>query len=67
MSYSVNHADGRASVAAIIDTLLRGANPAEVPFQLPDRTTFLLNRATAKAIGITLPADVLARATEIIG
>jgi ABC-type uncharacterized transport system substrate-binding protein len=66
MHYSVNHADPMARVAALIDKLLRGANPAETPFELPDRTTFIVNRATAKAIGLDLPAEILARATEII-
>ena len=67
MHYSVDHADELARVAAIIDSLLRGANPAELPFELPDRTTFVLNRATAKAIGLTLSPELLARATEIVG
>lgn len=67
MHYSIDHADPPARVAAIIDTLLRGADPAEVPFDLPEQTTFVLNRATAKAIGITLSPELLARATEIVG
>lgn len=67
MHYAVEHADGAARVVAIVDSLLRGAKPAEVPFELPDRATLLVNRATAKAMDITLPPDLLARATEIIG
>jgi putative ABC transport system substrate-binding protein len=67
LHYSIGHADAHGRLAAIVDLLLRGANPAETPFELPDRTTCIVNRATAKAIGITLPAEILARATEIVG
>jgi putative ABC transport system substrate-binding protein len=66
MHYSIDHADERRRVAAIIDTLLRGANAAELPFELPDRTTFVVNRRTARAIGLELAPAVLARATEIV-
>jgi putative ABC transport system substrate-binding protein len=66
MHYSVDHADALSRIAAIVDQILHGANPAEIPFELPDRTTFIVNRATAKAIGIELPAEILARATEIV-
>ena len=67
MSYLVSHANEHRKVAAILDKILRGANPAEIPFELPDRTTFLVNRATAKAIGVNLPPEILFRATEVIG
>lgn len=67
MHYSIDHADPLARVAALVDKLLRGADPAETPFELPDRTTFIVNRATARAIGVTLPPEVLARATEVLG
>lgn len=67
MHYSLQHADEMRAVAAIVDAMLRGANPASYPFQLPDRTEFVLNRATARAIGIELQAGLLARATEIVG
>jgi putative ABC transport system substrate-binding protein len=67
MHYSVDHADVPARVAEMIDALLRGAKAAQLPFQLPDRTTFILNRGTARAIGLALPPEVLARATEVLG
>jgi putative ABC transport system substrate-binding protein len=66
MHYAIEHADARRRIAALIDTLLRGANAAEVPFELPDRTTFVVNRRTARAIGLELAPAVLARATEIV-
>lgn len=67
MHYSINHADELRRVAAIVDAMLRGADPASHPFELPDRTELVLNRATARAIGLVLPPALLARATEIIG
>lgn len=67
MSYLISHRDPHRKVAAILDKLLRGANPANIPFELPDRTSFVVNRATAKAIGLTLPPEILFRATEVIG
>ena len=67
MSYTLDHADTRGRVAALVDQMLRGANPAETPFELPDRTNFIVNRATARAIGIELSPELLARATEVIG
>ena len=54
-------------VAAILDKILRGGDPADIPFEVPDRMTFVINRATAKAIGVTLTKDLLLRATEIVG
>ena len=54
-------------MAAIIDKVLRGQDPAEIPFEQPDKTEFILNRATAKALGIEIPAGVLMRATELVG
>ena len=65
--YSIDHAQPQLRVAALVDQVLRGANPAEIPFELPDRTTFIVNRATARAIGIELSPELLARATEVIG
>jgi putative tryptophan/tyrosine transport system substrate-binding protein len=67
MHYALNHSEPQRRVAAMVDQLLRGANPAEMPFDLPDRTTFIVNRATARTIGVALPPEILARATEIVG
>lgn len=66
MHYSLTHMDEPRRVVAIVDAMLRGANPASYPFQLPDHTNCVLNRATARAIGIELPPQLLARATEIV-
>jgi putative ABC transport system substrate-binding protein len=66
MVYGLWHSDQFGRIAAIVAKILRGTPPAEIPFELPDRTTFVLNRATAKAIGVEIPVDMLLRATEII-
>ena len=46
--------------------ILNGANPAELPIEFPTRFQFAANLKTAKSIGLTLPASVLARADEVI-
>ena len=53
-------------LASMLDRLLRGGNPAEIPFELPTRSVFAINRKAAAAIGITLPKDFLVRADKII-
>ena len=66
MDFALRHADAEGRIAAILDKVLRGANPAEIPFELPDRTVFVLNRATATAIGIRIPPEMLLRASSVI-
>ena len=66
MWYQRGFTDPWERVAAIADRLLRGAKPADIPFENPDRQVFMLNRATARALGIDIPPAVLLRATEVI-
>ena len=65
--FDLDFADGNQSLAAMIDKILRGMDPAEIPFEVPDRTEITLNRATAKAIGVTFGTDLLLRASRIVG
>jgi putative ABC transport system substrate-binding protein len=58
--------DQLARIAAKVNEILRGGNPAEMPFELPTHTNVVLNRRTAAAIGATFPADLLLRATDVI-
>jgi putative ABC transport system substrate-binding protein len=66
MDYDASFADPMGRLAAIIDKILRGADPAGIPFELPDLIVFVLNRATAKAIGAVITPEILLRATRVI-
>jgi putative tryptophan/tyrosine transport system substrate-binding protein len=67
MAYWLDFPDFLGRVAAVVAAMLRGADPAETPFELPDRTNFLINRRTAEAIGVRIPRELLIRATGIVG
>jgi putative tryptophan/tyrosine transport system substrate-binding protein len=52
-------------IAAMLDRLLRGGNPAEIPFEMPTRSVFGINRKAADALGIKFPADFIVRADRV--
>jgi len=52
--------------ASYVDRILRGANPAELPVQLPVKFEMALNTRAAKALGLTVPQSILLRADEVI-
>ena len=66
MSNAFNEDDHNARVAAIIDKILRGAKPGDLPIEQPTRFELIINLKSAKALGITIPQSVLQQADEVI-
>jgi putative ABC transport system substrate-binding protein len=66
MYYGADVADSYRRVAYFVDRILKGAKPADLPVEQPTKFEFVINLKTAKQIGVTIPPDLLARATKII-
>jgi putative ABC transport system substrate-binding protein len=66
MVYSPDYADIYRCAAGYVDRILRGARPAELPVQEPDKFTLSVNLKAARAIGLNLPQTLVARADEVI-
>jgi putative ABC transport system substrate-binding protein len=66
MGYSGNSRERYRGVAAYVDKILKGAKPGDLPVQQPRKFDFVINLKTAKRIGITIPPELLFRATEVI-
>ena len=66
LSYGFDPVDGYRRAATYVDRILRGAKPAELPVQLPTKFEMIVNLKTAKALGLTVPPALLARADEVI-
>lgn len=66
MSYGPDQGETFDLAAALADRILKGASPADLPLEEPTRFVFAVNLKTAKALGLTIPRAVLARADEVI-
>ena len=66
ISYGADTADIYRRSAAYVDRIFKGANPAELPAQAPEKFEFVINLTTARTLGLTVPPGLLAIADEVI-
>jgi putative ABC transport system substrate-binding protein len=66
ISYGLSYRDYYKGVARYVDKVLRGIKPADLPVEQPAKIQLVINLRAAKALGLTIPASVLARADEVI-
>ena len=66
VSYGPDNVDQFGRAAGYVDRILKGVKPADLPVQAPTKYELVVNLKTAKAIGLDVPASVLARADEVI-
>ena len=66
ISYGPNMYDSYSAAAGYVDRILKGEKPAELPVQAPTKYELVINLKAAKALGLTVPQSILARADEVI-
>ena len=66
MAYGARFADLYQRAAALVDKILKGATPRDVPVERPMRFELVINRKTAQALGLPLPPVILFRADEVL-
>jgi putative ABC transport system substrate-binding protein len=66
MSYGTDFVSTYPSVAVFVDKVLKGAKPAETPFEVVSRRELAINLKVARELGLAVPADLLKRADRVI-
>jgi len=66
MSYGAYRNEGFRRAAVMIDKILKGTKPAEIPVEQPKKFDFIINLKAAKQIGLTISPNILARADKVI-
>jgi putative ABC transport system substrate-binding protein len=66
VSYATNEDDSFRRAAVLVDKILRGTKPADIPVEQPMKFELVFNLKTAKQIGLTIPPNVLVRADRVI-
>jgi putative ABC transport system substrate-binding protein len=66
MSYGADQRESFVRAAALVDSIFKGAKPADLPVEQPTRYLFVINLKTAKAMGLEIPSNVAALADEVI-